>query len=194
MLRFDQFQKVLKKAFPNSTEKKRADYAAPLYRTLVEFNITTPKRIAAFLANIGVESGELRYSEEIWGPTKQQSRYDQPGTLATWLGNHEPGDGYKFRGRGLIQLTGRTNYKNASKDLLGDASRLLERPDLVSEADLGSRIAGWFWDEKGLNDYADNDDLETITRRINGGLTHHDRRVTYYDTIVRAVHEILAAE
>ena len=132
-------------------------------------NINTPKRIAAFLAQVGHESGQLQYVHEL-GSTQYLSKYDT-GTLAARLGNTpEPdGDGQKYRGRGLIQITGRNNYRQCSLGLFGD-ERLLSLPELLEQPPWAAESAAWFWEQNGLNELADRDQFNSITRRINGGL------------------------
>ncbi|MFG6205275.1 glycoside hydrolase family 19 protein [Pseudomonas retamae] len=131
--------------------------------------IDTPKRIAAFLAQVGHESGQLRYVREL-GNNQYLSKYDT-GTLALRLGNtpEADGDGQKYRGRGLIQITGRSNYRQCSLGLFGD-ERLLSLPELLEQPQWAAESATWFWEQKGLNELADRDQFNTITRRINGGL------------------------
>ena len=141
----------------------RAQTFAPLLdAAMAEFDISTPARQAAFLAQIGHESGGLHWLVEIWGPTDAQSRYEGRADL----GNVVAGDGYKFRGRGLVQITGRMNYTSCG---LGLGVDLLDAPEQLGIPDLASRSAAWFWDWNGLNELADNGDFLTITRRINGG-------------------------
>ena len=138
-----------------------------------EYGINTPERKAMFLAQIGHESGSLRYSEEIWGPTAAQQTYE--GRIN--LGNTVPGDGYRFRGRGLIQTTGRANYLATSQALGVD---FIANPEKLGEPDNASKSAAWFWQAHGLNELADAGSFETITRRINGGLNGLDDRNKRY--------------
>jgi predicted chitinase len=142
----------------------------------------TLRRAAAFLAQLAHESGQLRFMEEIWGPTPAQQRYEPRSTLATALGNTEPGDGKRFKGRGPIQLTGRANYRRFG-DLLGEA--LITEPARAARPDLAFRIAGLFWSKKGLNELADlasADAFREITRRINGGFNGLEERRKFYAT------------
>jgi putative chitinase len=139
-----------------------------------EFEITTPARQAAFLAQVGHESGGLHFLVEIWGPTQAQSRYE----MRYDLGNVAPGDGFKYRGRGLLQTTGRANYKATGEALGAD---LIAQPELLGEPALACRSAGWFWKKHGLNELADAGDFERITKRINGGLNGYAERLGLYE-------------
>ena len=151
-------------------------FLSSLNAALLRYDITTPKRIGAFLAQIGHESGELRYVREL-GSDQYLSKYDT-GTLAARLGNtpETDGDGQKFRGRGLIQITGRRNYLACSQALFGD-DRLLQQPQLLEQPQWACESAAWFWHSNGLNELADKDQFTTITRRINGGLNGLDERL-----------------
>ena len=146
-----------------------------------EFCIVTPLQQAAFLAQVGHESGGLRWLSELWGPTSAQQRYEGRADL----GNTEQGDGYKFRGRGLLQTTGRSNYQRTGDALDVD---LIANPELLATPELAARSAAWFWQEHGLNELADADNFMTITRRINGGTNGYAERLALY-TVGR---EILA--
>lgn len=158
-------------------------WARPLAGALKFADCTTHWRRAAFLAQIGHESGRLRYTREIWGPTNQQKRYDGT-TLAKRLGNTEPGDGKRYMGRGLIQTTGRANYAMTTiklRELLGpDVPDFEQQPELLERDDWAALSAALFWRVKKLNRWADSGDFAELTRRINGG--HHglaDRQMLY---------------
>lgn len=141
--------------------------------TLAEFNIDTYKRITCFLAQVLHESGGLKWVEEIASGKAYEGRKD--------LGNIYKGDGVRFKGRGLIQLTGRHNYSVAGKALGLD---LINLPHLASNDENGARIAGWYWDSRGLNRFADQfttASFEIITRRINGGLNGWKDRLKWWD-------------
>ena len=144
-------------------------FVSPLNTAMAHRQIDTPKRQAAFLAQIGHESGQLQYVREL-GSDQYLSKYDT-GTLAARLGNtpEADGDGQRYRGRGLIQITGRSNYRQCSLGLFGD-ERLLELPQLLEQPQWAAESAAWFWEQNGLNELADRDQFNTITRRINGGL------------------------
>lgn len=143
-------------------------YCDPLNAAMDEYGISKNyKRIASFLAQVGHESGGLQFFHEIWGPTDAQKRYEPPGDLARKLGNIEPGDGWRFRGRGPIQITGRTNYRVIGGYLALD---LEHRPELLNDTVNACRSAGAFWRWKGLEVYADSDDFLSMTKAINGGI------------------------
>ena len=170
----------LRAIMPLLSVTKRGELLPFLQTAMTEFAIATAARAAAFLAQLAHESGQLRYMEEIWGPTDAQKRYEPPSTLAAKLGNTEPGDGKRFKGRGPIQITGRANYRRFG-DLLG--IDLVSDPGRAAVPDLAFRIAGLFWATNGLNelaDYASTDAFREITRRINGGLNGLADRERFY--------------
>jgi len=158
----------LQHVFPNARSQAGV-FVSPLNTALAHHYINTPKRIAAFLAQVGHESGQLHYVRELGGD-QYLSKYDT-GALAVRLGNSpEPdGDGQRYRGRGLIQITGRANYRQCSLGLFGD-ERLLALPQLLEQPQWAAESAAWFWAFNGLNELADRDQFNSITRRINGGL------------------------
>lgn len=157
-------------------------------------------RLACFLAQIGEESGSLRYTRELWGPTKQQLRYE-PGTqLAQQLGNIYPGDGKLFMGRGLIQTTGRGNYRlttlhmtKALQETTKRGNDYPEAPDFEKEPTQlenplwAALSAAVYWQQKKLNRYCDAHDFVTLTRRINGGLTHLAQRQAFFASAFSAL-------
>jgi len=146
-----------------------------------------PHRLIQFLAQIAHESGGFRYDQELWGPTAAQKRYD----TRTDLGNtpEADGDGYKYRGRTAMQLTGRRNYLKfyqwcVSKGL--NPPDFVEFPDLVNTDPWEGLVPIWYWDVatgKSLNVYADQGDNEMITRKINGGTNGLDDRLEKYSRL-----------
>ena len=139
--------------------KKAATYVHIINKLSPTFYITTPQRMAHFLAQIAHESGELRYTKELASGRQYEGRKD--------LGNTQRGDGVRYKGRGLIQITGRANYKKYA-DFCG--FDVVVNPELL-ELPLGAtKSAMWYWQTHGLNQQADKDDLQTITKKINGGL------------------------
>lgn len=169
----------LQQIMPRLPQAKLQLYLPFMNRVMQIYEIDTPLRASAFLAQIAHESGELKFMEEIWGPTAQQKKYEPPSEVASRLGNTQPGDGFRYRGRGPIQITGRANYKKYG-DLLG--VDLIGNPDLAATPQYAFSTAGLFWKLNGLNELADVQDFITITKRINGGLNGLAERERYYDT------------
>ena len=149
-----------------------------LAAAMEEFEINSPSRKAMFLAQVGHESGGLHWTVEIWGPTAAQSRYEGRKDL----GNVQPGDGYKFRGRGLLQTTGRYNYTATGAALGVD---LIAAPELLGQPELASRSAAWFWRKNGLNAIADRGDNLAATKRINGGTNGLAERQALYAAAIQ---------
>lgn len=142
------------------------------YKTLLtKNNITTPLRLAHFFAQLAHESGGFLYLTEL-GNKAYFNKYE--GRLD--LGNTQKGDGYKFRGRGYIQVTGRDNYLKLSKATGID---FINNPDLLSEEVNAMVSALWYWNSRKLNQYADLDDIKTITKKVNGGYNGLDDRIKY---------------
>jgi len=160
--------------------------------TCDKYQINTPIRQLCFLAQVGHESGGLFFTEELASGKDYEGRKD--------LGNVNPGDGVKFKGRGLIQITGRSNYGTLgtafgvdlidNPTLLGGKNVKLCTPDQLKYAALS---AGWFWDSRKLNALADTiditkpideganlDNYKAITRKINGGFNGLNDRVNRY--------------
>lgn len=162
----------LKAIMPNAKVGRCAFYFLALKIAMAEFLINTPPRETAFLAQIAHESGSLRYVRELASGESYESRAD--------LGNTEPGDGVRFRGRGLIQITGRANYLACSRALFGD-DRLVNFPGLLELPEAACRSAAWFWWGHGLNSLADAGEFEKITRRINGGTNGAADRLAHYN-------------
>ena len=191
---------TLKQIMPTLPDTKRAALLPPLQAAMDEFQVNAPKREAAFLAQVAHESAELnRFSENL--------NYGAPGLMATWpkrfpdlatatryernpeklanfvyanrIGNGDEasGDGWRFRGRGPIQITGRENYDKYGRRLNVD---LVQDPDKAATPEVGFRVAGLYWQENGLNELADAEMFETITKRINGKMIGLDDRLKYY--------------
>ena len=133
-----------------------------------EFGIDSPQRWAHYLAQIAHESSELRYSEEIASGKAYEGRKD--------LGNVIKGDGVRFKGRGLIQLTGRTNYTTYKAFCGFD---VVKQPELLCKPVGAVRSSMWFWHRKGLNELADRDEFTLITKKINGGTNGIEDRHKY---------------
>lgn len=146
-------------------------------QTFKKYKITTPLRIAHFLAQITTESGNFRWMTEL-GNKAYFNQYDiqYNPKKAKGLGNIYKGDGYKFRGRGFIHLSGRSNYQKY-KDYSG--IDVVTTPDLAARIDIALDIAGWFWQKLDINTYADKDDVVAVTKRVNGGTNALTERKTY---------------
>lgn len=151
-------------------------FLAPLNAAMAEFDINTPARQASFLSQVGHESGQLRYVRELASGAAYEGRKD--------LGNTQPGDGVRFRGRGLIQVTGRTNYTTAMMALDIDC---VEHPELLEIPVNACRSAGWFWKTHGLNELADIGDQVKVTKRINGGTNGLADRLALFEVAKRVL-------
>jgi putative chitinase len=197
-------QAQLAQIMPNADA---ALWLAPLNAAMAERAIDSPQRAAAFLAQIAHESGQLRRLEERLGYSAKRLREVWPGRFPTDAvaneyagnpqklanrvyagrlgnGNETSGDGWRFRRRGLIQLTGRSNYTTCKAALGID---LVATPDLLLQPAPAARSAAWFWQSRGLNELADqqpgdddNQDFIRITRLINGGTVGLQDRLAYW--------------
>lgn len=173
---------------PRTKSGRLAVFVEPLNDAMAEFEINTPEREAAFLAQLAHESGGFVYVRELASGEDYEGRAD--------LGNTEPGDGRRYRGRGLVQITGRLGYRQCG-DALG--LDLVAQPELLEQPEAAARSAGWFWaagaglrlsraakaygipEGVNLNDLADKGDFKGITLAVNGGLTHYGERVAAWE-------------
>ena len=198
-LSLDQLYEINGKMYKDKCEY----YLAALNLTLPEYQINTKLRLCHFLAQIIHESGHLKYNQEnlnysakalrsVFGkyfPTdalaEQYAR--KPEKIANRVyanrmgnGDEASGDGWKYKGAGLIQLTGKTNYTKCSEflgiDLVNDPSLVYNSPEICV------KTACWYWSVNNLNKYADVDDIKTITKRINGGYNGLDDRTKILNT------------
>jgi len=165
----------LKKMMPNASGINITRFLTPLNETLQRFAINTPRRQAAFIAQITHESGSLKYVKEI----ASGQAYDV-GALAVRLGNtpEDDDDGERYKGRGLIQLTGTANYRKASEYFGVD---FLKNPELLEQPRWAALVSGWYWFRHNLNDLADAGDFKKITIKINGGLNGFQDRLKHYE-------------
>jgi putative chitinase len=169
-----------------------------------DFDINTPQRISMFLAQIGHESGGLTKLHEnlnykaarltqifpkYFKDVDPDDYASNPEAIANRVycsrmgnGDEHSGDGYRFRGRGAIQLTGRSNYTACGTDLEVD---LIENPDWLETPEGAIMSAAWFWDQRDLNDYADKGDVLTVTKKINGGTIGLDERKELYEEALK---------
>jgi putative chitinase len=154
---------------PYAEAARATAFAQPLTDAMAEHGITTPKRMAAFVAQCAHESVELRDTHELASGEAYEGRAD--------LGNTQPGDGVKFKGRGLLQITGRLNYVACGAAL---GLPLIETPVMLEEPGGACRSAAWYWVKHGLSELADGDKFGEITVRINGGHNGLDQRIEYW--------------
>jgi putative chitinase len=160
----------MKQIIPFAPMDRIQTFLPYLNDTMTKHEINTPLRQAAFLAQLAHESGSLKYTREIASGRAYEGRKD--------LGNTQPGDGVKYKGRGLIQVTGRFNYQKVSESLqvnFINSPYLLETPKYACES------AGWYWSSKNLNALADDEDFRAITRVINGGYNGYKDRLEHYE-------------
>lgn len=160
----------LLRIMPFAGQRRVATFIAPLWAAMAEFGINTPARQASFLSQIGHESGQLQYVRELASGDAYEGRRD--------LGNTMAGDGRRYRGRGLIQITGRANYAACGAALGLD---LLATPELLEQPVSACRSAAWFWKRNGLNELADAGDQVRVTRRINGGTNGLAERLALFE-------------
>jgi putative chitinase len=167
----------LRRIMPRASDADVDDFAGPLAAAMARFNVNTPARQAAFLAQLAHESDELWHQRDRYGSERGE---EYASGLAYEgrrdLGNTEPGDGQRFKGRGLIQVTGRANYAKAAEAL---GPNFLERPELLNEPKHSANAAGHFWESHGLNELADAGDFGRITRIINGGTNGQAQRESF---------------
>ncbi|WP_428743165.1 glycoside hydrolase family 19 protein [Tenacibaculum sp.] len=166
MITVQQLRKVYRFA-PTSRIRK---YIGSINKYMEEYEINTPDRIRMFLAQIGHESGQLRYTEEIASGEAYEGRKD--------LGNTEPGDGVKYKGRGLIQITGKSNYLEISKAF---GISYITAPELLAEPEFAVKSAAWWWKKHGLNELADTKNVKLCTKRINGGFNGLEDRTRLHE-------------
>jgi putative chitinase len=202
MITGDQFKHL----FPNAQDPD--GWAEAMNNVFPTYDINTPQRVAAFLAQCGHESGgwtvfeeNLNYSAQ--GLCKVFPKYfpnmdiatqyqKQPEKIANRIyssrmgnGDESSGDGYKYRGRGPIQLTGRSNYTQFAKDMFDDWQNVVDNPDWVTaDRDFALMSAIWFWNKNGLNVQADNGDIKLMTKKINGGYIGLDDRIKHYNECI----------
>jgi putative chitinase len=186
--------------FEDTDEDIIQRFVEPLNEMLEFYEINTPQRIAMFLAQVGHESGGLRTTKEnlnysAQGLRKTFAKYfpndaianeyaKKPEKIANRVyanrmgnGDEASGDGYRYCGRGLIQLTGKQNYEAFAKDMEMDFA---EATEWLSTDEGACWSAGWFWDSRELNQWADKGDIVTVTKKINGGTIGLEDRKAHY--------------
>lgn len=160
-------------------------HALALEEACIRFGIESPLAKAHFLAQVAHESDGFRTAKEYWGPTKAQKRYEGRKDL----GNTQPGDGSRFRGRGLIQITGKANYGQYSQAIYGD-DRCVNAPELLEVEPDAALCAGWYWESRHLSIPADRDDMVAVTRGVNGGVNGLADRAKWLDKAKAAFAEV----
>lgn len=201
----------LKEIMPRAQDADLSFYTGALNTVLPRYGITTPLRKAHFIAQIAHESGELKYRSEnlnysakalrtVFGKyftddAAAEAYARQPEAIANKVyadrmgnGDEASGEGWRYRGRGLIQLTGKNNYEQCGNGIGKD---LVSNPDALTEAaDTSVLAACWYWDTHKLNEYADQDDIKTITKKINGGYNGLDDRQKYLDSAKKVIMDV----
>ncbi len=161
---------------PYADQSRIAQFIQPINDAMDSSGIVTPVRQAAFIAQVAHESGSLRYTLELADGDGYEGRGD--------LGNTQPGDGRRYKGRGLIQITGRANMALCGHALGLD---LIAHPELLEAPEGAARSAAWFWRTHGLNELADHDRFGSITKIINGGFNGLDDRIAHWLKARRAM-------
>ena len=176
-------EEQLKKIYKTASAEKIKLYVEAFNRVFPKYEINTPRRIAAFLGQVAVESGELRYDKELpsrWNKKNPKDGSEPTGTLyenRKLLGNNKPGDGPRFIGRGILQLTGRANYTDMSKKIGID---LVADPEAACKPEVSTMIACQYFKDRNLLKYADAWNLDEITARVNGSAKLHlSERIKY---------------
>jgi putative chitinase len=167
---------IFKEVSPNTLHR----WVPLLNKAFDKYEINTPRRASSFIAQVGHESGYFRYVKEIWGPTPVQRRYEGRRDL----GNTQPGDGKRFMGRGLIQVTGRFNYADCGRYL---GLPLLQQPELLEQPENAVNSACWFWHSRNCNSLADMGMFQELTKRINGGLNGYADRYKLYQRATEVI-------
>lgn len=157
-----------------------------LNEAMQAWGITERLDVAAFLANVGHESGGLRHTREIWGPTPAQRRYEGRRDL----GNIYPGDGARFMAHGPIGITGRANHREATqwvREVVPDAPDFEAQPELLELPRWGSLAAGGFWVKNRINALAKAGKFTKACIRVNGGINGLADRRRYYARLLKVL-------
>jgi len=175
---FDLIKSICAKSVSDFFIKK---LISALRRWLPAYEMDKKLRVCGFLAQCAHESGGFGYLKEIGGKAYFE-KYEPSTKIGKMLGNTQIGDGYTYKGRGPIQISGRYNYKIYG-DLLG--LNLIDNPDLLLDINNGIQAACEFWKQNNLNYFADCCDIKSMTKKINGGLNGLKEREAYYSKLMR---------
>ncbi len=176
MITLEQLAQII----PNAGNKKRRVFLEPLNAAMQEFEINTPLREAAFIAQVAHESCSLVYMKEIANGSAYDNRKDLGNTRPEAIRiakEHGMTAGRWWKGHGPIQITGYNNHKKCGEALGLD---LLNNPGLITLPKDGCRSAAWFWKTHGLNELADKELFSQITKAINGGSNGAQERLQFY--------------
>jgi putative chitinase len=163
-------EQILLAIAPGANRQLIADLVGPLNQYLPQYGINTLIRLDHFLGQAAEESDSFRTLTEYASGREYEGRRD--------LGNVQPGDGERYKGRGIFQLTGRSNYESIGTKL---GLNLVNNPELAATPDVAVRTACEYWNSRGLSALADNDDVRGVTRRINGGTNGLQQRSAFTD-------------
>ncbi len=168
----------IRRIMPKAPENRVTDFVASFNKWADKFGIDTKQRAAGYIAQVAHETLQLIYLEEIASGQQYEGRKD--------LGNTQPGDGKRFKGRGFLMMTGRANYQEyaSSEFCVGD---LMSHPEWLSRFPGAQKSAMFYWYKNNLNEYADADDIKGMTRRINGGYNGLAQRQYYYRVAKRVL-------
>jgi putative chitinase len=172
-----EWRAVLVKIAPHGKPWILDGFADALPRLCEKYEINTKDRQAHFIAQCAHECDHFKTTQEYASGAAYNGRKD--------LGNTQPGDGPRFKGRGLIQLTGRANYTNAAREL--NDPLIVATPEIVERFPLAADVSAWFWHTHKLNQHADRDDVRAVTKIINGGYNGLDSRVAYLAATKKAL-------
>ena len=172
-------KEVLKQIAPNSNDRIISDLEKYFDKHMAKYEVNTYLRVCHFIAQCAHESASFTTLEEFASGSAYEGRRD--------LGNTQRGDGVRYKGRGIIQLTGRANYRTFGKSLGYD---LEGNPELAEQPEISVLTALEYWKSRGLNAFADRDDITTITRRINGGLNGFEDRKKYLERAKRVLKNV----
>jgi putative chitinase len=174
---------LLRKVFPKGRRLQEIGQYCDQY--FPQYEVNTNQRIAAFLGQCAVETGGFQWYHEL-GPAFYFNKYEPKTRIGKALGNTQKGDGYRYRGKGLLMLTGRSNYAAVGAALGID---IVNHPELVEGPQYAVLISLYFWSSHNLNVLADGWQLSMITKRVNGGYNGLPQRLHYSNLILKALNQ-----